>query len=390
MFIRFRNSSFSAILSLVGVNIIPFGWVFYGKWSVANLILFYWLETLVIGFYNVLKIRKAVLPITSSEENLMKRQLFGRFFDKVSRDSILKLFFIQYSFILFVYGIFLFAFIVPVFLVEGQNYIAKITAVASSAGTGFSFLLSFFAFFVSHGISYFTNFIGTKEYLKFSPARQMLQPYERIIAMHFFVVVGAIILGNLHNLGLGPQNIFFTIIAFILVKFLADLASHIKEHMIARAVDGEKKYNNDLYLKIIKKWVIFRALFKKNFFVFISLAIVSVFALTLFFSLTKTGDAILSKFQLTKNFNNNIKSKLPASSVCRPPLCYERAMLAQDPDLRTIYVSYTPYVLISGTKISFDGVVENSGDIAVDNIVARLRIDIGKNGSWDVVYLIKN
>ena len=75
----------------------------------------------------------------------------------------------------------------------------------------------------SHGISYSLNFIGKQEFLRISPAAQMMQPYQRVVVMHVTVVLGLIFAFIFRS---------FTplLMVMILSKIAVDVFSHINEH----------------------------------------------------------------------------------------------------------------------------------------------------------------
>lgn len=224
---RFSSSMCLTIGSLVAANLVPILWSRDG--NVGNLLLLYWLETWIIGFYNVFKIQKASGLISQREERVMKIQLFGKMYQEVTRKSITVIFAVQYSVVIFLYGALLFGLFVPTFFANAGSGNQAITS---------NFTLSFLAFFFSHGVSFFVNYLGKKEYLVISPAHQMLQPYDRIIAMHLTLILGTMILGTVHNIIIAPNSLFLSVVGIILIKLFADLATHIKEHMIRDATES--------------------------------------------------------------------------------------------------------------------------------------------------------
>jgi hypothetical protein len=76
---------------------------------------------------------------------------------------------------------------------------------------------------ISHGLSFFVNFIGHKEYEKVSLSQQMVAPYRRIMLMHLTIILCAFLL----NL-LGANRI--TLIFLILLKVAIDAYAHLREH----------------------------------------------------------------------------------------------------------------------------------------------------------------
>ena len=79
------------------------------------------------------------------------------------------------------------------------------------------------ALFVSHGFSFFHNFIGRGEYRGRTVKDQMSEPYSRIIFMHLVIIFG----GGL-TLVLGEATPVLVLI--IAVKILFDVRAHLREH----------------------------------------------------------------------------------------------------------------------------------------------------------------
>jgi len=77
--------------------------------------------------------------------------------------------------------------------------------------------------FISHGVSFFTNYLGRREYLGMDLKAQMSEPYKRIIVMHVTLIIG----GFLTMLLRSPEAVLLLLIA---LKTAADLRAHRKEH----------------------------------------------------------------------------------------------------------------------------------------------------------------
>src|SRR3990170_226245 len=125
----FRSSSLFSIALLITANILPAFWTFSGNARPENLLFLYWLETWIIGFYSILKIRKASKIISENEKSLMEKQLFKKFFKEESPSSVTALFAVQYAFITVLYGVFLLCILIPFFLVKGGSYFDRLTAI---------------------------------------------------------------------------------------------------------------------------------------------------------------------------------------------------------------------------------------------------------------------
>jgi predicted permease len=50
-----REKDTFSLAALIGANLIPFAGVFFFGWDVSFIVLLYWLENLIVGFYNILK-----------------------------------------------------------------------------------------------------------------------------------------------------------------------------------------------------------------------------------------------------------------------------------------------------------------------------------------------
>ncbi|EFK96199.1 conserved hypothetical protein [sediment metagenome] len=87
--------------------------------------------------------------------------------------------------------------------------------------------------FISHGVSYYSNFIQNKEYERVSPDDLMASPYTRIFIMHLTVIFGAALVINISGQSVGP------LIVLTVLKTTVDLFSHYFEHN--RLIPGYQK-----------------------------------------------------------------------------------------------------------------------------------------------------
>ena len=86
-----------------------------------------------------------------------------------------------------------------------------------------SLLPALIALFVSHGVSFFVNFLGRREYAGRQMNRQMMEPYSRIFVMHLTLIFGAFLTMIFSN----PLPV---LVLMILLKVGADLKAHLGEH----------------------------------------------------------------------------------------------------------------------------------------------------------------
>ncbi len=76
---------------------------------------------------------------------------------------------------------------------------------------------------LSHGISFFYNFIGKQEFRRSTPEKQMMAPYGRIILMHLTNIFGGWLI-----LALGAP--ILALVLVIVLKVASDVRAHEKEH----------------------------------------------------------------------------------------------------------------------------------------------------------------
>jgi hypothetical protein len=205
---------------LLSVNIIPVIGVIFFDWSLFSIMLLYWLENLVIGFYSVLKITKTYHYLISKQINL---PVAGKEFAKLGQVMV---FIFDYGLFTFIHGVFVFAMFgmstasSPTIANLGPVNMADIIwPNVSVSGITISFIL----LIISHGFSYYNNFIVNEDYMHCTVDYLRKNPFRRVIAMHFIIVVSGFII-----LYLGYSKL--TMIILIIIKTLIDLYAHNREH----------------------------------------------------------------------------------------------------------------------------------------------------------------
>jgi len=185
-------------LALIIANLVPIaGTVFLG-WKLSDVMVIYWAESAVIGLFNVCKIA-----------------VIGRWVALLAGPFFLGHFggFMAVHF-LFIYTIF----------VEGMKNTVDGDDLAKVGLLFISLWPALAALFVSHAWSFFSNFMGRKEYLGRTVQNQMTEPYSRIIFMHL-----VIIFGGGFTLALGePAPVLLAVIA---LKIWFDVKAHLKQRI---------------------------------------------------------------------------------------------------------------------------------------------------------------
>jgi hypothetical protein len=189
-------SSESAI-ALVLANAVPLVGVLLFGWDLGDVMVLYWVESGVIAFYTALKI-----AIVGKLAAIVAVPFFIGHFGGFMTGH----FFLIYA----------------LFLRESS------AGWAPGAGAALHAIFvpiwtSIAALFISHGVSFFTNFIGQREYESATVSGLMTAPYNRVIVMHLTLIFGGWII-MLVGMPAGA------LIVLLVLKTAADLRAHRHEH----------------------------------------------------------------------------------------------------------------------------------------------------------------
>ena len=185
--------SFTSSFLLVAANSVPLWGVLFQGWKLFPIVFLYWLESAIVGVFNIVKIRR--IEVEHRAKPVANAGLDTVFF-----------FLFHYGLFMGVHGILILVFFWPPTIPIRDMFIA------------------FLSLLVSHAFSYRLNFLGSKEYEKISADAQMIRPYGRILIMHFTILFGGILS---QAFGAPP----LALIVMIGAKLALDLWSHVQEHL---------------------------------------------------------------------------------------------------------------------------------------------------------------
>ncbi len=196
------------------------------EWSVIDILLLYWTESVIIGVVNVLRMTKCRADglLTGLIPGAPARQIPAEVLVKLPRYafSAIKLFMI--SFFIVHYGGFCVGHLVAVIGFFGNTGLQSGLGISLEYFWQPEYWIAVAAITASHLYSYCNNFIGRNEYRNTSLFLLMQRPYGRIVAMHVAIIVGA---GFVTWLG-SPLPM---LIVLILAKTALDLRLHEKERI---------------------------------------------------------------------------------------------------------------------------------------------------------------
>jgi hypothetical protein len=190
----------ASTLALLTANLMPLLGVLVLDWNVTPIMIYYWTENLVIGFYNVLKMRRAQGSVAGSGTTMNNRPV-----QQSDRRAMIVFFIVHYGMFTLCHGIF-------VLVMFG----ARFKGLLSESGMALLFLT------VSHGISYRRNFIGRGEYQRVAFTTLFWQPYSRVVVMHLTILGGG-------AWAQAKGSPIYALLVLVTLKTLIDLALHLLE-----------------------------------------------------------------------------------------------------------------------------------------------------------------
>jgi hypothetical protein len=215
-----------SILALILANVVPLVGVTFFDWDATAIVLLYWAENLVIGFYNILKI--AIVKVSIPSLHLVKL-------------LAIPFFCLHFGGFCGGHGLFLLTIFKfggggeslfpeqtwPGHLVFLQMLISAVTTFWRERLPGMEELI--FSLFISHGISFVQNYLKKKEYTFLTIRELMVMPYNRIAVLQVAVVAGGMLTMMLDS----PAAMLYILIFF---KICVDVYLHMKEHRLDRRV----------------------------------------------------------------------------------------------------------------------------------------------------------
>lgn len=189
------------LIALIMANLIPLIGVLANGWSVLNVMLVFVGETVIIGFYNVLKMLMA---------------------DGRHKQVKIPFFIVHFSGFCFVHAMVVTKLIGHDALTDWSAGKLKFPEDVGLLVTA-SMMLSLSCLLISHGVSFYLNYIRGGEYLKATVLNLFSLPYKRVVVMHVALILGALLAVKL-------GSAVWMLCMLILLKLIIDIRQHLKEH----------------------------------------------------------------------------------------------------------------------------------------------------------------
>jgi hypothetical protein len=204
-----------SVIALLGANLVPLVGVLFLGWDLFFVMLLYWLENAVVGYFNVFKI-----ALSRSEVKPHSGAPASRPAAIILKVIMIPFFVVHYGLFWVVHGIFVIALFCP----DGnQSDVLNVSHVMRALGpTRTGLLVTLSLLFLSHGISFLQNYIKGGEFRGAKLQTLMFLPYGRVVAMHLTILVGGFFVMLVDQ--------FLPILALLVVaKTALDLWGHIRE-----------------------------------------------------------------------------------------------------------------------------------------------------------------
>jgi hypothetical protein len=217
------NSSAIAAVLLVITNLIPLAGVLWLGWDLLLILALYWAENGIVGVINILKILTAEGPPPQN----FRWSVNGRPATSLTRLGTAGFFCVHYGLFWVVHGVFVFTFVPAMTGIGpfGENGgtldpsdpfgLGSVDVPVLAAGV--------VGLAISHGVSFWTNYLGRGEYRRLSPAEVMAQPYGRLVILHLTIILGAFV-----SIFLGTP--IGSLLVLVVLKTALDLYFHLRQH----------------------------------------------------------------------------------------------------------------------------------------------------------------
>ncbi|HAS04845.1 MAG TPA: hypothetical protein DCR71_03680 [Dehalococcoidia bacterium] len=191
-----------SVWALIIANLYPIIGVIFFDWQTYPLLLFFWTENLVIGFYTVLK-----MLVASGDNAKPAVKLFT-----------VPFFCLHYGIFTLVHGVFVVALFGSILADDSIN-----AGTLTQQVLDYQLFWGVLALLISHGISFFKNYIGRNEYQQAELTKLMFQPYGRVVILHITIIIGGFL-----SVFLGSPLV--ALLFLIILKIVIDIATHLREH----------------------------------------------------------------------------------------------------------------------------------------------------------------
>ncbi|KKQ28150.1 MAG: Membrane protein [Candidatus Magasanikbacteria bacterium GW2011_GWC2_37_14] len=159
---------------IIITNLIPLVGILFFNWNIKDIVPIYWLEMVILCFFNVLKVSRA-----EGKEIFGQGSLNGKPISSYKRSDLVWQSIITYSAFLFIYGISI------MFVFKRYFFI-------------FEYWWLIYVFMFEYWLEYYFDYLKQEKYKLISPADQYSKPIPKVIILHLVVFFGMFFMGNFY------------------------------------------------------------------------------------------------------------------------------------------------------------------------------------------------
>ncbi len=200
-----------AALIVIASNLLPFIGVAFMGWSIFTIIFIYWGETLIIGFYNLLKMAWSRSP---RKEKISEMAFFA----------------MHFSLCLFVQLIFILGFFADFKMSDFLRLGFVESAKEVFATLDWESIFAIAALFAGNGIFFWRNHLQNDAALNTEAKDWMFAPYPRVVVQQVIILIGGWIIFLLEGI---PQLI--GVLVLLVMKVAVSIIGQQKEEQVSAA-----------------------------------------------------------------------------------------------------------------------------------------------------------
>lgn len=192
-----------SVISLLATNTIPLFGVLFLDWDAFFIVLLYWSENLAIGFFNILKV--VHIPVSKTDVRI--------------KYLIIPFFAIHYGIFTAGHGFFVFFLF---YFKSGRRFWEETDWMLGM-------IIAVLALFISHGISFFYNYLHKREFASANFFKLMISPYRRVVVMHIAIIAGSFLIISIKS-----SSQAALLVVLVVLKTFLDLTLHLRSHKKAQ------------------------------------------------------------------------------------------------------------------------------------------------------------
>ena len=226
--VYFFLKEYPSVIAIVSTNLIPLAGVIWFDWSLFSLLMSYWFQSITIGYFSMAKLKR-VAEFAPEPQNV---RVIAFALQRAGHARPPEIIIREFK------GVYIFGLVasfIAIMIITGLNeaggldrsffYKTIPALIREFQGTFGTVAIGAISFLFHHTYSYFSNFIGKSEFQRTTLRRQLEMPLGRV-----GTIWGATFLAGVYTVALPFGHLFMTLVIFVLLKTLIDVAAHIQEH----------------------------------------------------------------------------------------------------------------------------------------------------------------